>query len=137
MTKSYSSVTDIYIVVGHRIRTLRRSYGENGITQEALARTLGEPPATISRWERGTKRPGPQLHHLQALANFFHVPVSRMLPEAELTPDVKAMWSAMERVNKADTKKVRQYAQVTLAEATARVRKRWRSRHRGVLSDLK
>jgi len=39
-------------------RLLRTSAG---VTQTALAQTLGVTPASISRWESGARRPGPDM----------------------------------------------------------------------------
>jgi transcriptional regulator with XRE-family HTH domain len=59
--------------------SLKRSRIHAGLTQEALARTLGVSSVSIYRWERQGKKPGP--FHRQVLSEFFQLPESAFWPQ--------------------------------------------------------
>lgn len=61
----------------HLAQNIKRLRKEAGITQEALAETLGVSSQSVSRWELGICYP--DLEMLPALANFFGVSVDTLL----------------------------------------------------------
>ena len=60
--------------VGKRIRELRNAFGEEGISQEALAAELKVATNTISRWETGTYEP--TLNDLERLSRLFGISIA-------------------------------------------------------------
>jgi transcriptional regulator with XRE-family HTH domain len=70
--------------LGLSIRQLRLSFG---ITQGH--QVLNTTPHTISRWETGVHKPS--LSDLESLAHFFGVPIERMFPQAELSPQMRVL----------------------------------------------
>src|SRR6266498_3566581 len=71
---------ELYAFIGRRIAETR-SRAE--LTQAELARKLGKPTNTISRWETATYRPTAK--DLERLAKLFKVPISMFFP-----PDLQA-----------------------------------------------
>lgn len=72
--------TDLFEYIGHRIRSLRIGYRNNGsLSQRELARIIEVSPNTISRWETGTYRPS--VSDLSKLAHFFGVPIASFFPQ--------------------------------------------------------
>lgn len=64
-------------IIGETIARLRR---ERGMTQEALAESMGVSPQTISKWENSTTCPDVSL--LPVLADFFGVSVDDLYGRA-------------------------------------------------------
>lgn len=74
-------VEDIKRAIAERIKENRIAiYG----TQEALARQIGKPQATISRWESGDQTPS--YEHLVLLAGAFHKTVAEFVNLPYVTP---------------------------------------------------
>lgn len=76
----------VYNHISGKIRDLRRGYGGQGLSQEALADKLNTNANTVSRWETGTYKPNAE--ELAQLAKFFGVPVTVFFPDAN-APDEK------------------------------------------------
>lgn len=98
--------------VGERIRALREAYaGGKGISQEALAKSIGLAANTISRWETATYRPS--LDDLEKLARFFKVSILEFFPREELGANDRT--AALLRVAKElpdeDLDELRKYAE--------------------------
>lgn len=98
----------IYAAVAQRIRELRMSFGGKGITQAELAQAVNTTKNTISRWESGILKP--TLGSVAALARFFGIPVSQMLPQTGLTKPLTALLSAVEGLNEEDIEEMTRYA---------------------------
>lgn len=63
--------------IGIRIRTMRKS---RNMTQEDLARSIGQSPSSITMYETG--RRSPDYETLEALADIFNVPMSSIVSES-------------------------------------------------------
>lgn len=63
--------------IGIRIRTMRKS---RNMTQEDLARSIGQSPSSITMYETG--RRSPDFETLEALADIFNVPMSSLVSDA-------------------------------------------------------
>ena len=85
-------------IIGETIARLRR---ERGMTQEALAESMGVSPQTISKWENSITCPDVSL--LPVLADFFGVPVDalygREATEKRVHPE-DALDAVMEQVQR-------------------------------------
>lgn len=104
--------------VGSRIRNLRTGYaGGEGISQEALARSLGVASNTISRWETGTYKPS--LEDLESLSRFFGVSVLQFFPTEEETTSesVSALLRAASQLSDHDLEELRRYAEFRRARS--------------------
>lgn len=97
--------------VGRRIRDLRMSYGEEGISQEALAKALDVASNTISRWETATYRPS--LEDLDKLARFFGVSILEFFPPDDATSNdqIAALLRAAKQLAPEDLEELRRYAE--------------------------
>ena len=62
--------------VGQRIRVMRKS---RHMTQEELAKAIGQSPSSITMYETG--RRSPDYETLEAMADVFNVPLSSLLEE--------------------------------------------------------
>lgn len=71
--------------VGNRIRTMRKS---RQMTQEDLARAIGQSPSSITMYETGRREP--DFETLEALADVFNVPL------ASIVSDEKQLAKALE-----------------------------------------
>jgi len=109
-------MTDVYKVIGERIRELRRKFGgSGGISQEALAKAMNTTPNTISRWETAAYKPS--AHDLDRLARFFRVPISTFF-EGGSDSRVEALLSATGDLRDEDFEDLIEYAQFRKARAT-------------------
>jgi transcriptional regulator with XRE-family HTH domain len=99
--------------VGKRIRELRSGYGEEGISQEALASDLKVATNTISRWETGTYEP--TLNDLERLSRFFGVSIVQFFPQVEgsdsKSQKVDALLRAAQSLQQDDLDELRRYAE--------------------------
>ncbi|WP_232298990.1 helix-turn-helix transcriptional regulator [Granulicella tundricola] len=66
------------MAIGDRIRTIRRSFNEKGVSQTGLAKHVGVACHTVSRWENGIYEP--TLSQFKKIADFFDVPVAAFFP---------------------------------------------------------
>jgi len=107
----------IYSHISGKIRDLRRAYGGQGISQEALAQKLKVNANTVSRWETETYKPTAE--ELTQLARFFGVPVTVFFP-GEGGPDVKtqALLSALGDLDDDDREELITYVQFRKARRT-------------------
>lgn len=110
-------MSDIYIQVGNALRTLRMAYGGTGISQAELGKAVRVPKNTISRWETGFYHPS--LHQLEALAKFFGVPISRLLPDGSVSSKQKALLAASAGLNDNEINEVIRYVLFRRAIATS------------------
>jgi transcriptional regulator with XRE-family HTH domain len=104
--------------VGERIRQLRNNYGGgNGISQEALAKSLKMAANTVSRWETGTYRPS--LEDLDALSRFFGVSILEFFPKADEPSESKvtALLRAARDLPEDDIDELQKYAEFRRARA--------------------
>lgn len=97
--------------VAGRIRDLRTSYGNEGLSQEVLAKKLDVTTNTISRWETGTYKP--TLEGLDKLARFFAVSILTFFPEdeAEKNEGVAALMRTAKQLDPKDLEELRRYAE--------------------------
>lgn len=104
--------------IAMRIRDLRAGYGEEGVSQEALANQVGTTANTISRWETGTYKPS--IEDLEKLSRFFGVSILAFFPtEAEqpLDDQVTALLRAAKQLKPADIEELRRYAEFRKARS--------------------
>jgi transcriptional regulator with XRE-family HTH domain len=109
---------NLFEYVGQRIRDLRLSYGSGqGLSQEALAKSLGVAPNTISRWETATYRPS--LEDLDKLARFFGVSILTFFPpeEAPANDQIAALLRAAQQLKPEDLEELRRYAEFRRARS--------------------
>jgi transcriptional regulator with XRE-family HTH domain len=79
------------------------------MSQADLARAIGVPANTISRWETGTYKQS--LENIDNLARFFGVPISQMFPEKVDMPGyATVLLSALDGMTKGDIREVISYA---------------------------
>lgn len=69
--------------IGIRIRTMRKS---RDMTQEDLARAIGQSASSITMYETG--RRSPDYETLEALADTFNVPMSSLVSEDLPAPEM-------------------------------------------------
>jgi transcriptional regulator with XRE-family HTH domain len=62
--------------IGLRIRTMRKS---RGMTQEDLAKAIGQSPSSITMYETG--RRAPDYETLEAFADIFNVPLTSLVSD--------------------------------------------------------
>jgi transcriptional regulator with XRE-family HTH domain len=109
-------VPDLYDHIAATIRELRTSYDNNrGISQEALAKKIGEPANTVSRWETATYRPTAE--QLEQLARFFGISITEFFPGMEPTEAPKGLASAIRGLGPEDLDEVIRYAEFRRARA--------------------
>jgi transcriptional regulator with XRE-family HTH domain len=109
---------NLFEYVGQRIRDLRLDYGGGqGLSQEALAKSLGVVTNTISRWETATYRPS--LEDLDKLARFFSVSILTFFPpeEAPANDQVAALLRAAQQLKPEDLEELRRYAEFRRARS--------------------
>lgn len=107
--------------VAQRIRDLRTQFGGEGISQEALANSVGVATNTISRWETGIYKPA--LEDLDKLARFFNVSVLEFFPssgEQVENAEVAALLRAARNLSDEDVRELRRYAEFRKAQALYR-----------------
>ena len=71
--------------IGTRIRTMRKS---RGMTQEDLARAIGQSASSITMYETGRREP--DFETLDALADVFNVPLVSLVSEDDSSADPSA-----------------------------------------------
>jgi transcriptional regulator with XRE-family HTH domain len=104
--------------VGQRIRDLRLNYGSGqGLSQEALARSLGVAANTVSRWETATYRPS--LEDLEHLARFFGVSILEFFPPDEVAGNdqMAALLRTAQQLKPEDLEELRRYAEFRRARS--------------------
>lgn len=62
--------------IGTRIRTMRKS---RQMTQEDLARAIGQSPSSITMYETGRREP--DFETMEALADAFNVPIASLIAD--------------------------------------------------------
>lgn len=103
----------LYQQIGETIRDLRTG---RGLSQDALAKKIGEPANTVSRWETGTYKPSAE--QLEALARFFEVSIITFFPGMEKQKEVpQALASATRGLKKEDLEEVIRYAEFRKARS--------------------
>ena len=102
---------DLFEHVGARIRDLRAGFGAQGLSQEALAKSLDVATNTISRWETATYHPS--LTDLDKLARFFGVSMLSFFPPEQRPVDdnLGALLRAAEKLKPSDLEELRRYAE--------------------------
>ncbi len=111
----------LFEYVGSRIRDLRTSFSEGeGLSQEALAKSIGTSGNTVSRWETGTYKP--TLEDLDGLARFFGVSILEFFPtdEALRNDRVAALLRAAKQLDDNDLDELRRYAEFRKARSLYR-----------------
>ncbi|HXV42438.1 MAG TPA: helix-turn-helix transcriptional regulator [Anaerolineae bacterium] len=109
---------NLFEYVGQRIRDLRLSYGSGqGLSQEALARSLGVAANTVSRWETATYRPS--LEDLDQLARFFGVSIMEFFPPEEVVGNdqMAALLRTAQQLKPEDLEELRRYAEFRRARS--------------------
>ena len=105
--------------VARRIRELRDAYGEEGLSQEDLARMIGVSTNTISRWETGIYEP--TLNDLELLARKLGVRILELFPEVEQESSkdqtVDALLRAARELDQSDIDELRRYAEFRRARS--------------------
>lgn len=88
--------------VGMTIRVMRKS---RGMTQEDLAKAIGQSSSSITMYETG--RRSPDFETLEAMADVFNVPLSALLPERrqeteapEVGPEIRIVSGMMQTLPK-------------------------------------
>lgn len=117
---------DVRAYVGARIKEFRTTYGEEGISQEALANAMGVATNTISRWETGTYEP--TLNDLERLARFFGKSIVQFFPQVQphdpKTEKVDALLRAAESLQQDDLDELRRYAEFRRARGLQKGKQR-------------
>lgn len=67
---------------------LKRLRKQDGLKQGELAAKLGVVRSTISMWENGQREP--DLEMLEAIADYFNVPISRLIDKQATPNDIEA-----------------------------------------------
>lgn len=112
---------ELLAFIGSRIRELRQAYGgEGGLSQEALAKSLGVTPNTVSRWETSTYKP--DINDLEKLARFFGVSILEFFPQQEALQDgpISALLRAAKDLPPEDVEELRKYAEFRRARSMFR-----------------
>lgn len=100
--------------IGIRIRTMRKS---RRMTQEDLARAIGQSASSITMYETG--RRSPDYETLEALADVFNVPIASIVADNNeessndyRTPEIRIVSAMMERMSKEQQDQVVKMMQV-------------------------
>ena len=104
--------------IASRIRELRTGYASGeGLSQEALAKSLGIAPNTISRWETGTYHPS--IEDLEKLARFFGMPILTFFPNAEQMKEDKVtpLLRTARELEDTDLEELQRYAEFRRARS--------------------
>lgn len=94
--------------IGSKIKELRHSYGDTGLSQAELAHYVGTTPNTVSRWETGIYTPS--IDDIVRLAHFFNIPFLTFFPTQDPSPQITALIVATRDMNNRDIEDVIQYA---------------------------
>ncbi len=110
----------IYQYIADRIKQFRKDYGNEGISQEALAEAISVAPNTVSRWETGTYKP--KVQDIEILAKFFGKPLASFFPPQEWPNPEKdvalsALLSATADLTEGDIKEIANFAEYRKARA--------------------
>ena len=70
---------------GIRLQSLRK---QDNLTQLQLATALGVKKSTIGMWENGNREPDFEM--LEAIADYFNVPIATFFPSVNLGPNVNS-----------------------------------------------
>lgn len=73
------------MAIGDRIRTIRRSFNEKGVSQTGLAKHVGVACHTVSRWENGIYEP--TLSQFKKIADFLMFLSLRFSPPLHIKLD--------------------------------------------------
>lgn len=108
---------DLFKFVGEQIRELRKNYGTEGISQDALAKAISVATNTVSRWETATYQP--TLRDLENLSKFFNVSVLTFFPKEEISENdsMKALLRAAQNLPDTDIDELRRYAEFRTARS--------------------
>ena len=89
--------------IGKEIRVMRKS---RKMTQEDLAKAIGQSASSITMYETG--RRAPDYETLEALADVFNVPLASLLPSntASTVPEIKIVSGMMEKMTKEQQEQV-------------------------------
>ena len=105
----------IYDHIGKQIKIHREHFkdvktGSMGLSQEQLAKEIGEPTNTVSRWETATYKP--KIEDLEKLAKFFSVPIYSFLPSEDQpkNAELNALLSATADLDKKDIETLTDFA---------------------------
>ena len=85
--------------IGLRIRTMRKS---RRMTQEDLAKAIGQSPSSITMYETGRREP--DIETLEAFADVFNVPLSFLISDEapmeskQVDPEIHIVSSMMEEL---------------------------------------
>lgn len=109
-------MADVLQQVAARIKELRTTYGETGLSQEALAKELGVAPNTVSRWETGAYKP--DLKDLDKIARFFKQSILTFFPnESEpLKKETEALMRAAQALPASDIEELTRFAEFRRAQ---------------------
>jgi transcriptional regulator with XRE-family HTH domain len=102
-------MSDIYSQIGSKIRELRTTLKNRGISQEELANAVKTTANTVSRWETATYKPS--IADLERLARFFGVPITVFFPEPQSKSRANALITATADLDDRDLEEVTLYAQ--------------------------
>src|SRR5438093_11804075 len=108
---------NIYKQIGNQIRELRTTLQGEGVSQEELAQAVKTTANTISRWETATYKPS--ISDLEALAQFFGVPITVFFPQAQpksRESRASAVLSATTGLDDTDLEEVALYARFRRAQ---------------------
>ena len=105
---------NIYKEIGNQIRELRTTLRGEGISQEELAQAAKTTANTISRWETATYKPS--ISDLEALAQFFGVPITIFFPKTEPESRMRGLLSATADLDDDDLEEVELYARFRRAQ---------------------
>jgi transcriptional regulator with XRE-family HTH domain len=105
---------DLLDHIAARLKDLRVSYNSGeGLTQDALAKSLGVAPNTISRWETGTYRPS--VKDMEKISRFFGVSMISFFPDEMVGEDedenLKALLRTARQLHPADLEELKKYAE--------------------------
>src|SRR2546426_10431520 len=103
-----AQVPGIYEQIANKIRELRTTAKGQTISQEELAQAVKTTANTISRWETATYKPS--ISDLEALAQFFGVPITVFFPKTEPESRMRGLLSASADLDDADLEEVELYA---------------------------
>lgn len=109
-------MSDVLNHVASRIRQLRTTYGETGLSQDALAQHLGIAANTVSRWETGAYKP--DLTDLDKLSRFFKQSILTFFPQ-DLDPvkkETEALLRAAEALPASDVEELIRFAEFRRAK---------------------
>jgi transcriptional regulator with XRE-family HTH domain len=109
---------NIYKQIGNQIRELRTTLRGEGISQEELAQAVKTTANTISRWETATYKPA--ISDLEALAQFFGVPITVFFPHAQPKSRMNALLGATADLDDDDLEEVELYARFRRAQQRKR-----------------